>query len=237
MNNLLLTKDKILALPAGKELDALIAIHIYGYEYLEIGYYQHKGPPEDTSTPERQIELEAWLDKPSVVEQYDNSVGEYWIMEASDLILATNALTPSQNISDAWQVVVAMQSKGFYSQHTDLTPDSGQGWWVWHFIKTGLEQVFNGYGSTAPVAICQAALLAILEQAPATITPAATGQFGGLCNRTACRRPGASWYSHAINAYYCGECAVLINHSGGRAVAIELYGHDICTQGLHIPTT
>jgi hypothetical protein len=38
------------------------------------------------------------------------------------------------------------------------------------------------------------------------------GELNGLCNRTACQKPGASWYNSSTRAYYCGDCAEKINH-------------------------
>lgn len=39
----------------------------------------------------------------------------------------------------------------------------------------------------------------------------AIGTLGGLCNRKACRAPGATWYNHGTRAYYCQPCAFRIN--------------------------
>jgi hypothetical protein len=33
------------------------------------------------------------------------------------------------------------------------------------------------------------------------------GQLNGLCNRTACQRPGATWFNTSTRAYYCEDCA------------------------------
>jgi hypothetical protein len=57
--------------------------------------------------------------------------------------------------------------------------------------------------------------------------PALKGKFGGNCNRTACQVPGADWWNPNTNAYYCCDCAVLINrniplvHSEWRLVRKE----------------
>lgn len=37
------------------------------------------------------------------------------------------------------------------------------------------------------------------------------GTYGGLCNRTACREPGARWYNTSTRRYYCVMCASRIN--------------------------
>ncbi|MGN8233212.1 BC1872 family protein [Priestia flexa] len=71
---------------------------------------------------------------------------------------------PSIDIRDAWLVVEKLKQEGFYSFHADLSLDSGQEWWSWHFSKG-----VNNYGSqqeTAPLAICMAALKAFnIEEA------------------------------------------------------------------------
>lgn len=37
------------------------------------------------------------------------------------------------------------------------------------------------------------------------------GKKAGSCNRRACQKPGAVFYNRGSYAYYCGECARLIN--------------------------
>jgi hypothetical protein len=56
------------------------------------------------------------------------------------------------------------------------------------------------------------------------------GLFNGNCNRTACQKPEATWYNHSTKAYYCAECANLINLHN-RPDAMRLFGHDLCTKG------
>jgi hypothetical protein len=53
------------------------------------------------------------------------------------------------------------------------------------------------------------------------------GDYLGLCNRSACLRPKADWYNVGSLAYYCEECARMINMDGCRR-----YGHpDLCFKG------
>lgn len=33
------------------------------------------------------------------------------------------------------------------------------------------------------------------------------GKMNGSCNRTACQRPGATWFNTSTRAYYCEPCA------------------------------
>ncbi len=37
------------------------------------------------------------------------------------------------------------------------------------------------------------------------------GQLGGLCNRSACLAPNATWYNWGSLAHYCFDCACLLN--------------------------
>lgn len=57
------------------------------------------------------------------------------------------------------------------------------------------------------------------------------GQKGGSCNRESCQLPPATWYNHSTGAYYCEDCAILLNlHNADWA--IPKFGHDLCTEEL-----
>jgi len=58
------------------------------------------------------------------------------------------------------------------------------------------------------------------------------GDYNGLCNRTACQAPGAQYYNHSTEKYYCANCAETINRYN-RAGALRLFGHDLCILGEH----
>ena len=45
----------------------------------------------------------------------------------------------------------------------------------------------------------------------ATPDPKLKGQLGGNCNRTACQAPGAFAWSMNNRAYYCDDCARMLN--------------------------
>lgn len=49
------------------------------------------------------------------------------------------------------------------------------------------------------------------------------GVKGGLCQRTACRAPGADRWHTGRKEYYCGVCARQINEACRRD-ALRLYG-------------
>lgn len=43
------------------------------------------------------------------------------------------------------------------------------------------------------------------------------GRLNGLCNRSACLRPGATWFNTSTRAYYCRPCAQDITSFAKRA--------------------
>lgn len=55
------------------------------------------------------------------------------------------------------------------------------------------------------------------------------GQKGGLCNRSACLAPGATWYNWGSLAHYCFECSVMLNWDSFNARdAFEQKGMALC---------
>lgn len=58
---------------------------------------------------------------------------------------------------------------------------------------------------------------------------AEVGSFGGLCNRSACRAPGANWYNRGSLRYYCASCANWLNTDVVNAAeAQKLFGGTLC---------
>jgi hypothetical protein len=53
------------------------------------------------------------------------------------------------------------------------------------------------------------------------------GLLNGSCNRSACQKPGAVYYNHSTRAYYCADCADMINKMNPESH--QIYGHDLCT--------
>lgn len=53
------------------------------------------------------------------------------------------------------------------------------------------------------------------------------GLKGGSCNRTACQAPGAVYFNHSTEKYYCRRCAEDLNIAN-RWDAMKMYGHDLC---------
>lgn len=62
--------------------------------------------------------------------------------------------------------------------------------------------------------------------------PADKGEFNGRCNRSACLNQGANWYNHSTRKYYCKSCAHWLNiDEFNKRDAMEIWGHDLCTEG------
>jgi hypothetical protein len=53
------------------------------------------------------------------------------------------------------------------------------------------------------------------------------GALNGLCNRSACLKPGANYYNHSTREHYCVDCAAAINNMNPESH--QIYGHDLCT--------
>ena len=50
------------------------------------------------------------------------------------------------------------------------------------------------------------------------------GKWGGLCNRSACLAHNAFWWNRGSRAYYCQDCAHLINQEFRHRDDVENYG-------------
>jgi len=146
-----MTKEEILAMEAGRELDALIATEIMGYQ--GVGFYRRKSrftsgwepcAKDDVTpdTPEWKATLAIWRED-----------GETFAVKRY-----------STDISAAWQVVEKLASEGFTpsivfsdEKHWGMTAYCQQESVVGDFT---LEDVV--WCDTAPEAICKAALMAKL---------------------------------------------------------------------------
>ncbi len=47
------------------------------------------------------------------------------------------------------------------------------------------------------------------------------GEFGGQCNCLACQNINAKWYSAAIGAYYCPNCANWMSWAGAEQLKYQ----------------
>jgi hypothetical protein len=126
-----MTRDKILNKPAGREMDALVAEIVMGWEYI----------------PDKQ-ERKTWSSTHWV--NWKDSKGKTQLL----------VLSYSTDIAAAWQVV----EKTMLLDNYDLMKD-GENYIFGHYGKNGIDPWTEFVrASTAPLAICRAALLAVLEE-------------------------------------------------------------------------
>ena len=136
-----MTRDEILAMEPGRELDALVAERVMG-------------KPKPTVIPRSDEKfLETWDDWGGAwLARFkgDNEIGQYY------------ALPFSTNISKAWEVVEKMQELGCMIELDRYYPGENSGLWTCLFCA-GSELCGRAEVPTAPEAICKAALLAVME--------------------------------------------------------------------------
>jgi hypothetical protein len=139
-----LTREEILAMEPGRELDKLIAEQVMGWSIYRF----------DKDVPERCYYM--LVDKsfdPVVDDGYWNA-GERKTEEE-----AWNDNRPfSTDISAAWEVVMHLKSKYWYF----MLSDENEGWEA-SFYWDPHRPAFEAVSSDAPQAICKAALLAVLK--------------------------------------------------------------------------
>jgi hypothetical protein len=143
-----MTREEILAMQPGRELDARVAENVMGYKFVQEGSTLWK---EDAPFP--------FL-------MYNEEFG-YCLYEKYEDGWPFTTFNPSTDISAAWEVVEKIGNNAewmlYRLGHTD---EEG----ILKYNCTFL-QVFSGFspsakGITAPEAICKAALLAVLEATP-----------------------------------------------------------------------
>ena len=137
----MLTKDEIMNMAPGREMDRLIATKVMGWIPCEINWW---------------LEPKRWN---CLIEKADE-----WVFETEKYgvehegrkyqAIPSARWNPSKDISDAWEVVEKLKSKGLYMR---LFHDGEYGVSFKQFPKE------PAFASTAPSAICKAALLAALE--------------------------------------------------------------------------
>jgi hypothetical protein len=116
-----MTREEILSMEAGRELDALVAVEVMGW------HNDHEVP------------------------YYD------WVQESNEVIHISKRWSPSSDIGAAWEVVEKMIANGWWN--TDIGFGSG--------IVVSFDDgstTHQAKADTAPLAICRAALLAVMEE-------------------------------------------------------------------------
>ena len=138
-----MTRDEILALEAGRELDALVAEKVMGWTW---GEYSPpvEGPSKILRPPE------SWAPSP------DRAPGS----EVSCPGWHFRVPQYSTDIAAAWEVVEKMVPIKYGFNLAIESPPGPWGDWEVHFYNGGTHLAF---ADTAPLAICRAALLAVME--------------------------------------------------------------------------
>jgi hypothetical protein len=94
----------------------------------------------------------------------DGKYGSTWVDEQNqDEWVFCDCWSPATDLNQAKGVIYMMQNKGFYSQFTDLTLDSGQPWYSWGFTDTNPmnHETYKVQAETIARALCLAALKAV----------------------------------------------------------------------------
>jgi len=137
-----MTKDEILNMEEGIQLDILIAERVMG----ACAHYWKIVPREDDDGVCRicqKCHLEFWGLRPPVYgENYDSY---------------------STNISAALDVIVKMENNDYWWTADNIVPNSDPVVYHWRFSKAG-KRYDSNYDFSLPLAICHAALLTTIEE-------------------------------------------------------------------------
>lgn len=159
MNKEELTRDKVLSMPSGTEMDTLVAEMVMGW---------HKGGFVSWTGMRTARNDEDWLDADG---RYMCGVPQEDMYEDDEDF---NLLHwhPSQSIIWAWQVVEKLEERGWYFEVRNNPPDVGfsidirdkeHGTWDMNGNYDDWIEA-DARGESVPHAICRAALLAMLEE-------------------------------------------------------------------------
>ena len=181
-----MTREEILAMPAGRELDALVAGKVMGLEvvhwYWPVGY-QPDNCEEDAARPELDENYHVIL--PPKLQKSDHPLPSWYDDHAAVFLHRDMANKPcrlepvqrySANIADAWLVVEKLGVLWFVDVSClpgDCSKNPNPKWEarIWDAepcISGGIGQVsglveHKARADAAPLAICRASLLATLD--------------------------------------------------------------------------
>jgi len=124
-------REDILNMPAGREVDALIAVNVFGWKWTP----KMLIPPDD----DRRLNWAAEWD----MEGRPNWLPDY-----------------STHIADAWVVVDKLNGNNFFYSFEFSKDDKD--WMCEWWQRDNLEPIW-ATAETAPLAICRAALLTVME--------------------------------------------------------------------------
>ena len=143
-----MTREEVLNMPAGREMDALIAEKIWGFvenpnntaSVSNVWFWVH---PKDGVLIGIPFDIGGKIENTEI---YDHQ----W-----------ERFCPSTDIADAWKVVNRLE---LFSKYCFYGSDADELWTV-HSWKYGKPHFTGIESRTAPLAICRAALLAVMETA------------------------------------------------------------------------
>ena len=141
-----MSEDEILAMGAGRGIDALIAEKVMGWR---------AGDEKNTISDEPEIwhitddDGNCWRGEPfKVYDGYDHMF-YHW--------------SPSTDISTAWQVMEHIEAEGIARLELTRLGWPVPGVWRATLFTTAISAGYTANAPTAPLAICRAALLAVME--------------------------------------------------------------------------
>ena len=142
-----MTQDEILAMEAGRGIDALIATHILGLAWWRRG------------------QSGQWI----ALCPHDTEIPDYWIRDVPPIDIGEDDLSEavpcySTDIAAAWQVADKLHNSGWWVRvKSAMNEDLEQLGWAAHIGRWWNREYLGTWALTAPLVICRAALLAIME--------------------------------------------------------------------------
>lgn len=166
-----MTRDEILAMPAGPELDALVAERVMGL--CPHRAWRNTGPAREPSTDRGRA---AW----ALLGPYGDRVEcleceEVRVLAMGQLAVIVEDPAPySADISAAWEVMEKLKERAIDATLAwqGASTACGEGWWFGVIDATGDYCGLDGLGEaapTAPLAICRAALLVFFANPQANL--------------------------------------------------------------------
>jgi hypothetical protein len=145
------TREEILSVPGGPELDLLVAEHVLGWEWIQAPTFDYHGPlPEQGK----------------VLKPRDLIVGEPHCLQWPPVGIIppsyfVNGRAWSRRVDRAWELLIERFSKSYFS--VDHVPSADPDCWfceIHDYRQVG--RLAYAEAPTAPMAICRGALFAVL---------------------------------------------------------------------------
>jgi len=157
-----MTRAEILRLEPGPELDQLVAERVMGWHLPDDPELPKAWMKKDPESRTGEVWVGWWAEEPPV-EKDPDTLEEY--IPSAWLLAGHKIWSPSTDIAAAWEVVKKMLDSGWgceiYSPNNPYALEDIDKWVV-VFAKSELLD-YRAKASSAPLAICRAALLAVME--------------------------------------------------------------------------